>query len=279
MDKIRILVACHKPCNILQDPIYTPIHVGRAVSKYKEEMSGMIGDDTGDNISVKNPMYSEMTAQYWAWKNLPDVEYIGFCHYRRYFKIKITKDNVDSLFKNHDVIMLGYRSFEMIERTAIHSISYEDIAIFLQVLKKMYPEYEKTAINHIWSNRMHKNNMLICKKELFDKYAEWFFGLADECEKYIRLSPYSRARRVYAYLAEFFMPLYFIHNHYRIYNTRYIGFDTYQTNDFKDGIKDLYKNICYTFIRLFVRKPRTIEDYINHAVLNGLMNDNIIING
>ena len=36
----------------------------------------MIGDDTGDNISDRNPQYCEMTAQYWAWKNIKDTEYI-----------------------------------------------------------------------------------------------------------------------------------------------------------------------------------------------------------
>lgn len=52
-NKIVILVATHKPDKVYQDDIYTPIHVGRAVSKYKEEMAEIIGDDTGDNISEK----------------------------------------------------------------------------------------------------------------------------------------------------------------------------------------------------------------------------------
>ena len=41
-------------------------------------------DNDGENISSKNPMYCELTAQYWAWKNA-DADYYGFCHYRRYF--------------------------------------------------------------------------------------------------------------------------------------------------------------------------------------------------
>lgn len=97
--KVKILVACHKPDTVYSDDVYIPIHVGRAVSKFKEEMTYMIGDDTGDNISKKNPYYCELTAQYWAWKNL-DCEYVGLCHYRRYFQDKITenyiKNKVDS---------------------------------------------------------------------------------------------------------------------------------------------------------------------------------------
>lgn len=65
-DNTVVLVATHKPDKVYQDDIYTPIHVGRAVSKFKEEMTEIIGDDTGDNISAKNPRYCELTAIYWV---------------------------------------------------------------------------------------------------------------------------------------------------------------------------------------------------------------------
>ena len=68
--KIKILVASHKPDTVYKDDIYTPIHVGRSVSKFKSEMGHLLGDNTGNNISEKNPYYCELTAQYWAWKNL-----------------------------------------------------------------------------------------------------------------------------------------------------------------------------------------------------------------
>ena len=106
MSKVKILVACHKPDKVYSNDVYIPIHVGRAVSRFKEEMSNMIGDDTGENISEKNPYYSELTAQYWAWKNMHDVDYVGLCHYRRYFQTEFTCNNIDPILgQKGDVVL------------------------------------------------------------------------------------------------------------------------------------------------------------------------------
>ena len=81
----KILVCCHKPADIPDNGIFLPVHCGKALS---DKDLGMTGDDTGDNISAKNPNYCELTALYWAWKNLKGTEYIGLYHYRRFFSFK-----------------------------------------------------------------------------------------------------------------------------------------------------------------------------------------------
>jgi hypothetical protein len=78
---ITILVAYHKPDDLINAPFFLPIHVGRTLSK---EHLPMAGDDTGENISYKNGAYCELTAVYWAGFNL-NSDYIGLCHYRRFF--------------------------------------------------------------------------------------------------------------------------------------------------------------------------------------------------
>ena len=77
---IKILVATHKKYDMPTERIYLPIHVGKA----GKESLGYQGDDIGDNISWKNTSYCELTGVYWGWKNL-QCDYIGLCHYRRYF--------------------------------------------------------------------------------------------------------------------------------------------------------------------------------------------------
>ena len=228
MSKVKIFVACHKPFDVISNDVYTPIHVGRAVSMFKDEMSDMIGDDTGGNISEKNPYYSEMTAQYWAWKNVHDVEYIGFCHYRRYFDCDLTDENIDKLFADGtDVVMAGPRFRHYNRWNFLKTfVGGDDLAILLKVVKKLYPDYYDTMTSYASDYLDYPFNMLLCRRELFEKYAEWIFSILFECEKYVKLSPYSRARRIYGYLSEFLMPIYFIHNGLHIKGMPYYYTDT-----------------------------------------------------
>ena len=84
----KIIVAMHKSCEVPVDPMYFPLQVGAAgkdVLIPLNRKEPVARDDTGENISEKNPSYCELTGLYWAWKNL-QAEVIGLVHYRRYFE-------------------------------------------------------------------------------------------------------------------------------------------------------------------------------------------------
>lgn len=79
---IKILIACHKPSELPKNDLFLPVRVGAALSN---DDFGLQRDDDGkDNISKKNPGYCELTAIYWAWKNLK-ADYYGLFHYRRFY--------------------------------------------------------------------------------------------------------------------------------------------------------------------------------------------------
>lgn len=65
----------------IDNSLYVPVRCGAVYDK--RENVTMIGDNTGENISELKPYYSELTVQYWAWKNVK-ADYYGLCHYRRY---------------------------------------------------------------------------------------------------------------------------------------------------------------------------------------------------
>lgn len=73
----------NNPEFIYEDDVFIPIQAWKKNSKID---LWILWDDTWDNISEKNSSYAELTAQYRVWKNfdLFNVDYIGFCHYRRY---------------------------------------------------------------------------------------------------------------------------------------------------------------------------------------------------
>lgn len=274
MNNIKIYVACHKPYDVYKNNVYTPIHVGRSISKFKEEMADMIGDDTGDNISDRNPQYCEMTAQYWAWKNVKDTEYIGFCHYRRGFEYRFSQDNIcNYLTTSSDVIMAGPMLRDHGRLNYLKTfVCGEDIAIMLYVVQKLYPDYYQTLSDYANGIVDYPLNMFVCKKDLFDKYAKWVFDILFECEKLIKPSPYSRARRVLGYLSEFLMPVFFMHNHCNIKPVRY----TIENGEFRGGIgkASLYKMKLIDWIYWRGRKKPLIG--IDYSLKVGLANDNII---
>lgn len=208
--KIKILVASHKPNQVYQNNIYTPIHVGRAISKYKSEMAGMIGDDTGDNISDKNPFFCELTAQYWAWKNLNDIEYIGLCHYRRYFMKQFTFENIDKEIEGYDIILSNkYYLNQNILSFLSDSLTPEDVDLFFlymsQFCKNNFKIFKQFYINQNWYN---PSNMFVCKKQLFNEFCEWQFKILNDLFQIIPISPYSREKRLMGYLAETLLPFY-----------------------------------------------------------------------
>lgn len=86
MTSIKIFISYKDKHPIINSEILQPIQTGRAIAD--EEFDGMIGDNTGENISKDNPRYNELSAQYWIWKHYQEVgnpDYVGFMHYRRHF--------------------------------------------------------------------------------------------------------------------------------------------------------------------------------------------------
>lgn len=239
----------------------------------------MIGDDTGDNISEKNSKYCELTAQYWAWKNLHDTTYIGFCHYRRFFGVDVNSERIPQLLKKYDVISLRERLDHAVYWDILRFISLEEITILLMVIKKKYTEYEQTMIKYLQGNILHPMNMFICKKELFDDYAAWLFGILVECEKHMRKMPYLRANRTLAYIGEFLFPVYMTHHQKKMKCVEYYrdALGTPKNHSFKHLLGNCYIDFVHAVATYIMKKPQVIEDYYVNAVITGFRQDGICL--
>lgn len=159
MSKTVILVCAHKQDACLKTPPYQPVQVGRAISQ--TELPFAVGDDTGDNISDRNRHYCELTAHYWAWKNLHDADYIGLNHYRRYFdfeggsacSLRTVRSEAffsaphpvpdfDRLFSRCDIVMARPKIYPYNLYTDYCKCHIEsDLLTARQVIAEKYPAY------------------------------------------------------------------------------------------------------------------------------------------
>lgn len=231
MDNLKIIVCCHKDDIYKSSNIYIPIHVGKALS---EKEFGIIGDNTGDNISTKNDCYCELTGMYWAWKNLKEADYIGLCHYRRYFDFNhvgrrlfplstiktelFNKLNLDispkaeKWLKNNGCIIAKANHLHTSLYTHYCEEHYStDFRILGDIIRETLPnKYFQSFIDtQIKSNRFSPYNMFIMNWETFDKYCSWLFPILKKVEKQTNITNYSSfQKRIYGYIAERLLNLY-----------------------------------------------------------------------
>ena len=197
MKDIKVIVATHKKYNMPKDEMYIPVCVG---SSLKKEDLGYQKDSEGDNISVKNPYYCELTGLYWAWKNL-NADYIGLAHYRRHFTIEkrlpkeaderitkvLDKTNASDILENTDIILTKKRRYyvETLYSHYKHTMYIEPLDETRNILKEKYPEYLEEFDTLHKSTSAHMFNMFIMKKEILNDYCTWLFDILFELEKRI----------------------------------------------------------------------------------------------
>ncbi|MBO5726170.1 MAG: DUF4422 domain-containing protein [Clostridia bacterium] len=182
---IKVIVAAHKIYNMPGEDIYLPLHVG---AQNKEPM-GFERDDSGDNISLKNPYFCELTGLYWAWKNLT-CDYLGLAHYRRHFgeqngKQILKSDTAKALLSSTDIVLPKKRKYyiENLYDHYIHTLCREPLDITGEIIQEKYPQYFAEFENLKKRTSAHMFNMYIMKKEISDAYCEWLFDILFELEK------------------------------------------------------------------------------------------------
>ena len=231
----RIFITCHKEAKAVTNAIFTPIQAGTAVSDHC--IPGILHDNEGENISERNPLYCELTAQYWAWKNT-DYDYYGFFHYRRYLsfsedkhekdvfgnireerindqiieKYNLTERTIKEYIDQYDVIIpkrCDTRRFpERCESIYDHYkadpyLNSKDIDRVLRIIERKSPEYSKYANELFGGSIACFCNIYILRADLFREYCEWVFDILDTFCAETDLSDYSvEGRRTPGHISE-----------------------------------------------------------------------------
>lgn len=240
MSDIKILIATHKETYVPQNPLLFPIQVGSALSA--KRLPGMLHDDDGINISERNNSYCELTAQYWAWKNL-NADYYGFFHYRRYMSFakvypledgqkkvrrcipyveqasiqddlscyRLDEANMREVIEANDVVTVLSEHMDVTayeQFCQFHNRQLFDLA--LKITYELHPEFRDAAKQYLSSKYIYSLNMFIMKKECFHAYAQWLFPILEEFEKQADFHNLNEAEtRITGYIAERLFGIYY----------------------------------------------------------------------
>jgi hypothetical protein len=227
-NNIRIFVCTHKPFYMFKDSVLKPIHVGKQLSNLN---LGFDGDDTGENISYKNPNYCELTALYWIWKNYSETELVGLCHYRRFFKLNNQHLNKDIIYES-DLVELG----DLLKITNLNIASNEilvsepmsfecslmeqynqehivnDLLKVRESILNLFPDYLVSFDLTMEQNIFYPFNMFITNRNIIDKYCNWLFTVLYNSEKKINISDEPYQRRVFGFLSERLFSVWLYHH-------------------------------------------------------------------
>ena len=209
--RVTVGVAIHKPYAVATDPMYLPLQVGAA----GKPSLGWQRDDEGDNISEKNPTFCELTGLYWLWKHC-DAEAVGLCHYRRYFIRRrlftgrweqvLTGEQAEKLLKECPVILPKKRHYwiETNRSQYDHAHHPKDLDETRAILVEQYGDRAGEAFDRTMERSSgHRFNMFLMRREAFEDWCGFLFGVLFELEKRLDISDYSQNdRRVFGFVGE-----------------------------------------------------------------------------
>lgn len=185
-----------------------PIQAGYAVA---DADLGILRDDTGENISVKNADYCELTVTYWVWKNVKS-RYKGVCHYRR--MLILSENQLERcIAQDVDAILpLSFTCYPDASGQYRRYISRADCEGLKKALRDVSPEYLEEWEKLDSQPYFYNYNMLIAKENVFDSYCGWLFSVLERAEIYCRPGGAERGDRYAGYLGELLTTLYFMKN-------------------------------------------------------------------
>lgn len=205
-NNLDIFVCAYKEFNKpVTNEVYKTLSVGNNNELYGDDT---IRDDTGDSISNMNGFFSELTGMYWVWKNYNVKDYVGFCHYRRYFKFL---DNIPNVINDYDIILPTPLQFNGTLRE-VYSVCHniEDLECIKNILCNKF-NVQEHIVNDVFNKQkyMFCNNIFIMKKELFFEYCEFVFGVLFEYLKMNKLETIEDVKKMvknnsHKYLKKFY---------------------------------------------------------------------------
>lgn len=204
-DKTNIFVACHS--GITNLPLCSDMLTIISSDENITTNSCKVVYNSDDAFEKKfGVSYSEGSKIHYIWSH-PDIidgDYVGICHYRRFFEPLLCFDSkaLNKIFTK----TLGERKGIIVpHKMSFTKDSGDDVAltnrdvfnrdhlkepmdVLVNVIKEYYPRYYKTTLEVLGEKDMFYLNMFIMKKDMFDKYCGFVFGALNRLNRAMEFS-------------------------------------------------------------------------------------------
>ena len=206
---MKVYVVTHKPFDGRLPENYEYIQVNAA----NNARFCALTDDTGENISAKNPCYCELTAMYWIWKNDHENDIVGLAHYRRFLTTNkfsssprhyIGAKRAEKLLQKYDFLATKqYRSDCTVWEHILSDVHEGDLELLRETAAEICPDYLEAFDEVMKGKKSYLCNMFLCKKQTWDSYCAWLFSLLFALEPKVDMTGYTvQEKRLYGFLAE-----------------------------------------------------------------------------
>ncbi len=186
------------------------IQVGAALTT-KRLSSNILTDCEGENISVKNRQYCELTALYWIWKHAKE-DIVGLSHYRRHF---VLPDEWQEIMHTNEIdVILPVPTFVYpnIEENYKERHDPADWEFLMKYLEENSPNDYKAA-RKVFSESLYSPcNMLITHKKILDVLCSWMFPILDAVAKHGGVKEDAYMNRYPGFISERLITLFFYKN-------------------------------------------------------------------
>lgn len=196
----------------METPFVVPLQCGAALTTSEVES---LKDNTGDNISLRNRDYCEMTGVYWAWKNDLSSDYIGLCHYRR--RYDVDRSIIEyAMEKEYDILTTipkltdGGMREEFVERN--YFLTPEMWELTENAIRELFPEYLGSWLEFDHSKFLLPFNMAIMKRSVFEEYCSIIFPILEKVDAYYIKQGIQRNDRYLGYISECFLTVFVMRN-------------------------------------------------------------------
>jgi hypothetical protein len=212
----------------------------------------------GDSIANLNDSFGELTAHYWVWKNLKNIDHIGFCHYRRYFNfITLEQSAQPKLLASPTPEILSFLAQDAQKDAAEHILKYSDVITTRQycLSETIQEQFCNAHTNEIWvqfidairefspswmtrylpwfetSREFRFYPVFIMPWSIFDEFCSLLFPVLFSVHQKTGSIPHQQGirfqlNRYPAYLAERFMMLYFHARALRLHGAQLIALES-----------------------------------------------------